>query len=1161
MYFSFQQFTRFATVVLCLNLIVLTALAPVAARPLALRPNRMKELSPQSQPQDLSPGKTVEFKVSSLEPQKHTFVLTANQFIKLKLQSQYKEIIVSVQGPQQEIILPQTSFTPGEFIFPILILAKTDGDYRLEISSSAISEAPARYVLTQVESGVPTDRELYQLAAFQLLKEANQFKNQQTKASTLKAIEKAQAAVDQYRLAEDSRSAAQVINIVGNDYYQLGDLTLAREYYEKSLELGRKLNDPKVIGQAMTNAGLTYHVQGNIVKAAELYQEALSLRQKCGDLQGEGETLANIGGIYQIQNQWYKALDYFNQSLTRFQQTGFQEGEAAMLNQMGGVYSRLGDLQKAADTYSRGLSIRRAQKQQLNIAQSLCSLASIAAHQGEFQKALDLYEESLQLIQDTGHAYLHALAFAGVGRLYLQIRDYQQAETALRQALEVVRKIGNRNWESALLVEIGTTYLGRDQFTEALDHFTQALAISRELKNILDEGTVLHHIAFTCYKLGKQDEALKYYEASLVLCRQAKDLMDELSTLFNMASIYIARNEDQIANQYIQDILKRWPEGMQPANRALVLNLQACLRIKAKDYLQAKTLLEEAIQLIEGVRGKVRNPELRTTFFAQSQNVYERYIELLAFQHTQDRQAGYDALALQMSEHTRARVLLDLLNESGVDFRQGGNPELIERERTTRQRLVAKIDGFNRLQARSALTKETEAEFRAEIEAISKEYEQIEDTLRRTSPRYTALSEPKPLTVNEIQSRIVAPDTVLLEYFLGESRSFVWVVTPDSLTTVQLPKKADIERLARQAYDLMAETGDTNRTIRLDSIKSEQTQAALNEALSKLSHIILGPVASHLGNKRLLIVPDGVLHFIPFAALPVENAQSKPEPLLTSHELVVLPSASALDVLRTETLDRPKPTKELAVVADPVFDPTDGRLPKPVTRLATAAPTNQKLDRKRQLRLEKTKSSIQEVGIADEAHQIPRLPGTRREAESILKFVPKTKAAHAFDFTASRSFFDRPDLDQFRLLHIATHGFINSERPEFSGLIFSMFDQQGNAQNGFLLLPDVFNLKLNTDLVTLSACQSGLGKEIKGEGLVGLTQGFLYAGTSRVLVSLWNVSDQATAELMKHFYQGLLVEKLRPADALRRAQLNLRQHKKWSSPYYWAAFQLTGEWK
>ncbi|HMW01103.1 MAG TPA: CHAT domain-containing protein, partial [Acidobacteriota bacterium] len=158
-------------------------------------------------------------------------------------------------------------------------------------------------------------------------------------------------------------------------------------------------------------------------------------------------------------------------------------------------------------------------------------------------------------------------------------------------------------------------------------------------------------------------------------------------------------------------------------------------------------------------------------------------------------------------------------------------------------------------------------------------------------------------------------------------------------------------------------------------------------------------------------------------------------------------------------------------------------------------------------------------------------------------------------------FFDRPDLDQFRLLHIATHGFINSERPEFSGLIFSMFDQQGKTQNGFLLLPDVFNLKLNTDLVTLSACQSGLGKEIKGEGMVGLTQGFLYAGTSRVLVSLWYVSDQATAELMKHFYQGLLVEKLRPADALRQAQLRLRQHKKWSSPYYWAAFQLTGEWK
>lgn len=1161
MYFSFQQFTRFATVVLCLNLIVLTAVAPMAARPLALRPNWMKESLPQNQPQDLSSGKTVKFKVSSSEPQKHTFVLTANQFIKLKLQSQYKEIIVSIQGPQPEIILPQTSFTPGEFIFPILILAKTDGSYQLEIASRATSDAPARYVLTQVGFGTPTDPEFHQLAAFQLLKEADQFRNQQTQAGTLKAIEKVQAAVDQYRLAEDSTSEAQAINTVGNDYYRLGNLTLAREYYEKSLELGRKLNDPKVIGQAMTNAGLTYHVQGNIAKATEMYQEALILRQKCGDLQGEAETLANIGGIYQVQSQWYKALDYFNQSLTRFQQTGFQEGEANMLNQIGVIYSRLGDLQKAADTYSLGLSIRRTQQKKTEIAESLCSLANVATTQGEFQKALDLFEEALQLIQDTGQAYHHALAFSSLGHLYLQIGDYRQAETSLRQAMEFVRKMGNRNWECSVLVNIGNAYLGRNQFTEARDYFTQALANSRERKDVFDEGNVLHNIAFTCNKLGKQDEALTHYEASLVLRRQAKDLMGELSTLYNLASIYLDRKEDQKANQYIQDILNRWPEGIEPSQRADVLNGLALIRMRAKDYSQAKTILEEAIQLIEGIRGKVRKPELRTAFFTQNQTLYQNYIEALISQHIQDKQVGYDRLALQVSERARARALLDLLKESGTNIRQGVDLELIERERMTRQRLADKIDRFTRLQARSALTKETEAEFRAEIEAISKEHQQIEDTLRRTSPRYMALSEPKPLTVNEIQSRIVTPDTVLLEYFLGVNRSFVWVVTPDSLTTVELPREAEIERLARQAYDLMAETGDTNRAIRLDSVKPEQSQTALNDALSELSRAILGPIVSHLGNKRLLIVPDGILHFIPFAALPVETTPSKTEPLLTSHELVVLPSASALDLLRTETLNRPKPTKELAVVADPVFEPTDGRLPKPVALLTTDLSTDQKLDRNRQLRLEKTKSSIQEVGIADETNQIPRLPGTRREAESILKLVPKPKAAHAFDFTASRSFFDRPDLDQFRLLHIATHGFINSEQPEFSGLIFSMFDQQGKTQNGFLLLPDVFNLKLNTDLVTLSACQSGLGKEIKGEGMVGLTQGFLYAGTSRVLVSLWNVSDQATAELMKHFYQGLLVEKLRPADALRRAQLRLRQHKKWSSPYYWAAFQLTGEWK
>ena len=167
----------------------------------------------------------------------------------------------------------------------------------------------------------------------------------------------------------------------------------------------------------------------------------------------------------------------------------------------------------------------------------------------------------------------------------------------------------------------------------------------------------------------------------------------------------------------------------------------------------------------------------------------------------------------------------------------------------------------------------------------------------------------------------------------------------------------------------------------------------------------------------------------------------------------------------------------------------------------------------------------------------------------------------ALDFSANRTLATSPELAQYRIVHFATHGLLNSKHPELSGLVFSMVDQQGKAQNGFLQLEDIYNLKLPVELVVLSACETGLGKEIHKEGLLGLTRGFMYAGASRVIASLWKVDDVATAELMGHFYEAMLKEKIPAAAAMRRAQVEMWQQRRWKHPYYWAAFQIQGEWK
>lgn len=1167
MRFLFQQFPRPAITVVCLHLIALTSIFPVFATPLNFKPDRRTTVPAQSQPQVLPIGKAVEFEASNTEPRIHPFQLGIHEYLELELQSNQKDVHIWLLEPGKEWEEVTDAFVPEKNMYQIALLSEATGLHQLKVAPATLN-GQLQYTLKIAEYRAATAEELHQIKAYQLIGEGNQLVALRTKDGTRQSLDKFEAAAEQYRLAGKLDSAAYLLNGIGNGYYTFGEMDTARTFYERSLALARIINDSKLIGQATTNLALIFHVQGNPTKALEMYEQALVLRQTSHDTKGEGETLANIAGIYLDRNQFATTLKYYDQALHCFQKAGFGEGEAAIWHRMGVVYFKLGDYQKATDSHSQSLAMMRSLQKQMGIVESLSSLALVASQQGNIQKALDLFEEADQLNQQTGNVRLQEEIYEGLGQLYLHVGELQQAEALMRQALPITRKIGDPAREVVLLINLANVFLQRQQFAEALEYATQALSLSRKFKNLAGEATALHNISFAVDKLGKPDEARKYLEEALPIRRQAKDLMGELSTLSNLAKLYFDQGEKQKAIETNQEVIARWPRGVDPGNKALALSQLARFYVETDQYDPAQTTIEEALKLVELIRSGVRQTALRTSFFANNQGVYELYIRLLMKRHAQNPKAGYDRAALQISERSRARSLLELLNEAGADIRQGGNLELLARERVVRQQLADKVDSLTRLMARQELTPETEASLQAEIAAITKEYQQLEDELRRTSPHYAALTQPKPLTASEIQSTVVTPDTVLLEYSLGPQGSYVWVVTPDTLTTVELPQGEKIQSAARKAYDLLSQTNSLKRILgREEYIQKKsavELKRELDQAISELSHLILEPVASHLGNKRLLIVPDGVLHYIPFGALTTTSSSSgkaEPEPLLATHELVVLPSASALDLLRKEHLNRPAPSKDLVVVADPVFEPTDDRLPKLPTQTSPVPPTTQKLPLSRKLLLEKTESSVKEVGLINEAKEIPRLPGTRREAESILKLVPKTQTAQAFDFAANRDFFNRPDLDQFRLLHIATHGFVNSEHPELSGLIFSMVDRQGNDQNGFLLLPDVFNLKLNADLVTLSACQSGLGKEIKGEGMVGLTQGFLYAGTSRVVVSLWSVSDQATAELMKYFYQGLLVEKLRPAEALRRAQLKLQQNKKWSSPYYWAAFQLTGEWK
>ena len=269
---------------------------------------------------------------------------------------------------------------------------------------------------------------------------------------------------------------------------------------------------------------------------------------------------------------------------------------------------------------------------------------------------------------------------------------------------------------------------------------------------------------------------------------------------------------------------------------------------------------------------------------------------------------------------------------------------------------------------------------------------------------------------------------------------------------------------------------------------------------------------------------------------------------------------SAIAIQRAELAGRKPAPKMLAVIADPVFDRTDVRFTTPSTETSDkTAPQTIGFNDARSIEHLADKSDDKSATMP--RFVIPRLPFTRQEAARLLALTPKASSFSAMDFQANRATVLKGDLAQYRYVHFATHGLLDAERPGLSSLVLSMVDEQGRQQDGFLRLHDIFNLKLPAELVVLSACQTGLGKEIKGEGLEGIMRGFMYAGAARVVVSLWSVNDKATSELMAKFYEKMLKENQRPAAALRTAQIEMWKQKQWQSPYYWAAFTMQGEWR
>jgi CHAT domain-containing protein/Tfp pilus assembly protein PilF len=801
------------------------------------------------------------------------------------------------------------------------------------------------------------------------------------------------------------------------------------------------------------------------------------------------------------------------------------------------------------------------------------NLANTFEERGDFAEAEKHYRRTLATFEQRApHSVGKAYLLNNLGEVAQKRGDLEKAERYARAAETLIGEIDpNTSGQALILNELASILTDQGKLREAEECLRRSMAV---LEKVAPGGQEVASVRqslgdLACRKGNFQGAEPDYLEALAIREKLAPQGLDTAETLHSLGSVALRRGELARAKSYNEKALAI-QEPLAPKSSRQAATLAALAEISRREgHLdEAASYYERALSSLEGQVGQLGGSnEVQAAFRAKHGDYYRGYIDLLISQNKTEQ-------ALDVLERSRARMLLENLAGAGIDIRKGVDHELIEKERS----LLADLKAKSELRLHSLSEGHSMAETKRverEMNSLSNDLQDLEAQIRSSSPAYAALIRPQPLRGREIQRQLLDSDTVLLEYSLGEERSHVFLVSSDSLQVFEFPKREVAEKAARRVYQLLTERTrrDRRETYRQRAARIAQAEAEYPTAALRLSQMVLGPVAAKLENKRLLIVSDGALQYLPFAALPLPRSRQSPAPLITKHEVVNLPSASVLAVLRRERQERKSASKAVAVFADPVFDPRDARVKNAVANMPAKNSENaRRADEKQELMseaapsfsLENVTRSAADVGWMPGGRgdvYLPRLPFTRREAKEIVAVTPSGQSFAALDFNASRASAMNRELRNYRVVHFATHALIDNRHPELSGLVLSLVDRQGKPHDGFLDLQDIYNLDLNADLVVLSACETALGKEMGSEGLIGITRGFMYAGTPSVMASLWAVDDFATATLMKSFYKSIEENGRRPAAALRHAQLQLWKQKRWSAPFYWGGFILQGDRK
>jgi CHAT domain-containing protein len=1119
-------------------------------------------LPTQQNAQLLEYDKPIEREIAGGQVHIYRLMLTAGEYVHIVVDQRGVDVVVRLLGPDEKEIVAVDSPNGTQGPEPVSVVSTESGNYRLEVrpfddkamrGSYAVKIDVARDATTQDKMRFVVETQAWHLfengaqlraekkpeslaAAVKVYGEAldlwRSIDNSQGEdyalsylAGLSRDLHEAKAALQYYdqvlkvrRALGNREGEARALESVGEIFLELADPKKALGYFDQEVSVWRALGDVHGEIRALEYMGTAYGAFGDTPNAVDRLKAAQSIIQRLGDRKGEAEviriiaktyddagdkktaldyynealrgfeslkdvlnqaiTIKGIGGVIYDLGKRQEALGYFQRALTLFETTGNGDYIGAVLNDIGNAYTMLSEKDKALASYEKALALHKSRGDLDDEAITLGNIGWLFETQNEYPKALDNLEKALSLKRELHNRRGEAYTLRLIGNVYLSLGEYEKALSYCKQAMQIMVEVGDRYGEALTLCSLGSAYGYVGDPQERLGFYQKSLAMYREIGDKWGESDVVANIASVLDEMGNEDAALKEYQRALSLEREVSNRRREADTLTSIAAIYARRGNKQAALQYLDNALSIHKSINYKGCEACTLSLMGSIyqvtgdqSDQKEDLQKALDYYHQAIDANEHSRNIARLEEFKTKLEVRFADMYEQTIML-------HKRLGQPTEAFDLSERARARTFLDQIGNARITSRGTANEKLIGKEQEIRTRLreIERKLIEEQVKVQSQSGQLTRQALERELTNSQQEYEDVLIDLKVSDPAYASLRSVSPLKLPAVQ-KLLDPDTTLLSYFVLKDSTLVFIITHNSFKMCELPVTE--EQLT-------------------DQISWFRHFANLNNqrpaSLVQLYKSLIFPIKEHIKTPLVGIVPNGILHYLPFAALTDGTRYFGDE-----HAIYYLPSASVLQFV-------------------------SGR---------------RRLNENRILALSQSRA----VGW-------PTLQYADQEAEKIAE-IYHTQALLTPNATKSE-FLTRAG--GYDIVHITAHGQLNNVHPLFSRIILAPNDEN---DDGSVAVSDIYALALpKMSVVVLSACETQLGPQSKGDDIIGLNRAFIYAGTPSVIASLWTVDDEATSILMKSFYTHLR-QGMSKAESLRTAQRETRD--KYPHPYYWAAFVLTGD--